>query len=56
MVSSRHFYNCWHAHRGEFESVLREWSSVRIELARETRSPKVFLQILEEVNAPTKWS
>lgn len=46
----------WHAHRAEFESALRDWSSLRRELARETRSPEVVLQILEEVNAPTRWS
>lgn len=46
----------WYAHRADFEANLREWTSLRRELAAETRSPEVILQILEEVDAPTSWS
>jgi glycerol-1-phosphate dehydrogenase [NAD(P)+] len=46
----------WHAHRKDFETVLKDWNSLRSELAKETRSPEVILQILETVNAPMRWS
>ncbi len=46
----------WHAHRNDFEAALRDWGSLRTELAKETRSPEVILQILEAVDAPMRWS
>jgi glycerol-1-phosphate dehydrogenase [NAD(P)+] len=46
----------WHAHRADFETVLKDWDSLRDQLAQETRSPEVILQILEAVQAPTHWS
>ena len=46
----------WHAHRADFEAVLKDWDSLRDQLAQETRPPEVILQILEAVQAPTRWS
>ena len=46
----------WHAHRNDFEAALRDWESLRTELAKETRSSKVILQILDTVDAPMRWS
>jgi glycerol-1-phosphate dehydrogenase [NAD(P)+] len=46
----------WHAQRADFEAVLKDWDSLRNELAQETRHPEVILQILEAVQAPTRWS
>jgi glycerol-1-phosphate dehydrogenase [NAD(P)+] len=46
----------WHAHRADFEAVLKDWDSLCAELKREARPPEVILQILEAVHAPTRWS
>jgi len=46
----------WHAHRRDFESALKDWDSIRSHLAEETRPPKVVSQILQAVDAPTRWS
>jgi glycerol-1-phosphate dehydrogenase [NAD(P)+] len=46
----------WHAHRGDFEAVLKDWSSVRNQFAAETCPPETIRQILEAVKAPTHWS
>ena len=46
----------WHAHRADFEAVLRDWDSLRNQLAQETRPAEVIVQILEAVQAPTRWS
>jgi glycerol-1-phosphate dehydrogenase [NAD(P)+] len=46
----------WHAHRPDFEAALKDWDSLRAELAQETRPPEVILQILESVSAPGRWS
>jgi glycerol-1-phosphate dehydrogenase [NAD(P)+] len=46
----------WHAHRKDFEAVLMDWKKIRTQLAKETRSPEVILQILETVGAPIRWS
>ena len=46
----------WHAHRGDFEAVLADWSSVRDQLSAETCPPESIRQILEAVQAPTRWS
>jgi hypothetical protein len=46
----------WRAHRKDFEAVLMDWGTLRTELAKETRSPEVILQILETVGAPIRWS
>lgn len=46
----------WHAHRKDFEAILKDWETLRAELAKETRSSKVILQILEIVGAPLRWS
>jgi glycerol-1-phosphate dehydrogenase [NAD(P)+] len=46
----------WHAHRGDFEAVLKDWDSVCAQLSQETRSPEVILQILQAVRAPMRWS
>ncbi len=46
----------WRAHREEFANALNDWTSLRAELTRETRSPAVVRQILETVHAPLRWS
>jgi glycerol-1-phosphate dehydrogenase [NAD(P)+] len=46
----------WHAHRADFEAVLKDWESIRPRLAEETRSPEVIIRILEVVDAPVRWS
>jgi glycerol-1-phosphate dehydrogenase [NAD(P)+] len=46
----------WHAHRSDFESVLKDWDAIRSELQKETCSPDVILQILEIIGAPVRWS
>ena len=46
----------WHAQRKDFEIVLKDWSSVRTLLERETRSPEMIQKILQAVEAPTRWS
>ena len=46
----------WHAHRVDFEVLLKAWDSLRGQLAQEARPPEVILQILEAVHAPTRWS
>jgi glycerol-1-phosphate dehydrogenase [NAD(P)+] len=46
----------WHAHRKDFESLLKDWDSIRSRLAEETRPPEVVSQILEAVDAPIRWS
>ena len=46
----------WYAHRGDFETVLADWSSVRDQLSAETCPPENVRQILEAVRAPTRWS
>lgn len=46
----------WHASRSYFESTLKEWKTLRTELAKETRSPEVIMQILEAVAAPVRCS
>ncbi|CAG0987137.1 glycerol-1-phosphate dehydrogenase [NAD(P)+] [Anaerolineales bacterium] len=46
----------WHAHRKDFESVLKEWDSVRAQLQVETCPPETIRDILQAVEAPTHWS
>ena len=46
----------WHARREDFEAALKNWSSVRTYLERETRSPEMIRKILLAVEAPTRWS
>jgi glycerol-1-phosphate dehydrogenase [NAD(P)+] len=46
----------WHARREDFEVALKDWSSVRSYLERETRSPEMIRRILQAVEAPTRWS
>jgi glycerol-1-phosphate dehydrogenase [NAD(P)+] len=46
----------WHAHRRDFESVLKDWNSVRALLEDETLSPEMIQKILLAVEAPTRWS
>ncbi|MBV5323716.1 iron-containing alcohol dehydrogenase, partial [bacterium] len=46
----------WHAHRKDFEAVLKEWDSIRALLDAETRSPEMIQRILQAVDAPTLWS
>lgn len=46
----------WHTHRKDFESVLREWDSVRAQLEAETCPPETIRDILQAVEAPTRWS
>jgi glycerol-1-phosphate dehydrogenase [NAD(P)+] len=46
----------WHAHRREFEAVLKDWAAVRSRLAAETRPPEMLVQILKTLEAPTRWS
>ena len=42
--------------RADFEAALKDWDSLRNQLAQETRRPEVILQILDAVQAPTRWS
>ena len=46
----------WHAHRKDFESVLKEWDSIRAQLEAETCPPETIRNILLAVGAPTRWS
>ena len=46
----------WYENRKNFESVLKDWNSIKKFLKEETRSPKEILEILNGVNAPTQWS
>jgi glycerol-1-phosphate dehydrogenase [NAD(P)+] len=46
----------WYAHRDDFEVFLKDWEAHRIELAKETRSSQLILQILDAVDAPVRWS
>jgi len=46
----------WHAHRKDFEAVLKDWEPVRTQLKAETRPPERIRQILQAVEAPTHWS
>jgi glycerol-1-phosphate dehydrogenase [NAD(P)+] len=46
----------WHAHRTDFENVLKDWDSVCAQLLQETRPPEVILQILQAIQAPIRWS
>jgi glycerol-1-phosphate dehydrogenase [NAD(P)+] len=46
----------WHAHRKDFESVLKEWNSIRAQLEVETCPPETIRDILQAVEAPTQWS
>jgi glycerol-1-phosphate dehydrogenase [NAD(P)+] len=46
----------WHAHRRDFEIVLKDWDSLCAQLSQETRPPEVILQILQSVKAPIRWS
>ena len=46
----------WHAHRNDFESLLKDWDSLCAQLLGETRAPQVILQILQAVQAPIRWS
>jgi glycerol-1-phosphate dehydrogenase [NAD(P)+] len=46
----------WHAHRGDFETVLADWSSVRNQLEAESCLPETIRGILLAVGAPTRWS
>jgi glycerol-1-phosphate dehydrogenase [NAD(P)+] len=46
----------WRSHRGDFEAVLADWSSVRDQLTAETCPPETISGILLAVRAPTRWS
>jgi glycerol-1-phosphate dehydrogenase [NAD(P)+] len=46
----------WDAHRADFETVLKDWDSIRSRLWKETCSPDVILQILQIIGAPVRWS
>ena len=46
----------WHAHRPEFETVLRQWPAVRAELQRFTRPPERLAEILRAVDSPLTFS
>lgn len=46
----------WHAHRGDFEAVLANWSTVRDQLEAETCPPETIRSILLAVGAPARWS
>ena len=45
----------WHAHRAEFEAVLRDWSTVRDELRTLVKPPDVATHILHAVSSPARW-
>ena len=46
----------WHAHRHDFETVLKDWDSLCAQLSRETRPSEVILKILQAIQAPIRWS
>ena len=46
----------WHEHRKDFDTVLKDWSSVRTLLEAETRSPEMIRKILQAVESPTQWA
>jgi glycerol-1-phosphate dehydrogenase [NAD(P)+] len=46
----------WHAHRHNFEAVLKDWDSLCAQLSQATRPPEILLQTLEAVQAPNRWS
>lgn len=46
----------WHAHRHDFEAVLRDWDAVRAQLEAETCPPETIRNILQAVDAPIRWS
>jgi glycerol-1-phosphate dehydrogenase [NAD(P)+] len=46
----------WRSHRKDFETVLKEWNSVYDHLEAETCRPEMIHQILQAVEAPTRWS
>lgn len=46
----------WHAHRSEFESVLREWGAVRENVERYARPPERIAQILQAVGSPMSFA
>jgi len=46
----------WHAHRRDFEAALKDWDSIRAQLTTETCPPGTIRDILQAVEAPTRWS
>jgi glycerol-1-phosphate dehydrogenase [NAD(P)+] len=42
----------WHAHRAEFEAVLREWPAVRAQAAAFARPPERLAEILRAIDSP----
>lgn len=46
----------WHAHRQDFESVLKNWDEIRTCLEAESCPPETIREILQAVNAPVRWS
>jgi glycerol-1-phosphate dehydrogenase [NAD(P)+] len=46
----------WHAHRTDFEEVLRDWPNVRPKLPSLVKPPDVARRILEAVSAPVSFA
>jgi glycerol-1-phosphate dehydrogenase [NAD(P)+] len=42
----------WHAHRADFEEVLREWSNIRAHIQSLVKSQELTTQILREISSP----
>jgi glycerol-1-phosphate dehydrogenase [NAD(P)+] len=45
----------WHAHRAEFEDVLRDWSNVRDQLRSMVKPPEVTASILQAISSPGRF-
>jgi len=42
----------WHAHRADFEEVLRNWSDIQTQLRSLVKRPEVALRILHAIASP----
>jgi glycerol-1-phosphate dehydrogenase [NAD(P)+] len=46
----------WHAHRADFEEVLRDWPAIRDHLRTLVKPPKVAAQILNAISSPGRFN
>jgi glycerol-1-phosphate dehydrogenase [NAD(P)+] len=46
----------WHAHRADFEDMLRDWPAVQTRLRSLVKPPEVTARILREISAPLHFS